>query len=89
MYTWQVSEKEITMQQYPQQQYYAPPRQPGLGVGDGFKFGCGFFIAGAIAMLIFYIVGFVLFLLVGGVVGGILQEIIRQSTLVLPALLMA
>jgi TM2 domain-containing membrane protein YozV len=85
--------KETTMQQpqyaQPQQpQYYAQAPSSGLGVGDGFKFGCGFFIAGAITMIVLWIVLFIAMLLLGGVIGGILQQISREMSLILPAFML-
>ena len=77
-------------QQYAQPPVYASQPQ-GLGFGDGFRFGCGFFMAGVIAIIIFYVVIGVLFLLLsvlGVGLGGVLQQMLREMSFVVPALLL-
>ncbi len=61
----------------PQPQYYAQSFQ-GLGVGDGFKFGCGFYLAGLVAMLAFSIVAGLLSLLLSVLGLGVLQGIMSN-----------
>lgn len=39
--------------------------QGGLGVGDGFKFGCGFMLAGIIAWIAIAIIALILSLVLG------------------------
>ncbi len=80
------------------QQQYSPPQQPpyypaaqpqGLGFGDGFRFGCGFFMAGVIAMLIFYVLLGLIFLLLsmlGVGLSGVFQQMLQGAVLILPSL---
>ena len=46
----------------------------GLSVGDGFKFGCGFLLAGFIAWLVMAIIGGILTAVFGGVIGNLLNN---------------
>ena len=43
----------------------------GLSVGDGFKFGCGFMLAGLVAWLAMAIIGGIATLLFGGALGAL------------------
>jgi hypothetical protein len=43
----------------------------GLSVGDGFKFGCGFMLAGLVAWLVMAIIGGIITLIFGGALGAI------------------
>jgi hypothetical protein len=45
----------------------------GLSVGDGFKFGCGFFIAGFITWLVIFITMLLFATVFSGLVGGLLD----------------
>lgn len=45
----------------------------GLSVGDGFKFGCGFFIAGFITWLVIVITMMLFMTVFGGLLGGLLD----------------
>jgi hypothetical protein len=53
----------------------------GLSVGDGFKFGCGFFIAGFVAWLVMVAIVLVLSLLFGATMSGILRNLGPSGTL--------
>ncbi len=46
--------------------------QGGLSVGDGFKFGCGFMLAGIIAWIVIAIIALVLSLVLGAGMGAML-----------------
>ena len=53
----------------------------GLSVGDGFKFGCGFLLAGLIAWLAMAIVGVVISLIFGGALGALFSRMDLLSQL--------
>ena len=57
-----------------------------LSVGDGFKFGCGFFIAGLIAWLVMTIVLVVLFFALGTLTGSIFEDLLDTIGRLLPLL---
>lgn len=57
-----------------------------LSVGDGFKFGCGFFIAGFVAWLIMVVVMFLIALTFGTLTGGIFEDLLNTVSLLLPVL---
>jgi len=57
-----------------------------LSVGDGFKFGCGFFLAGFIAWIAMIIVVFLFSLVFGGLAGGIFEDLLGTIGLALPLL---
>lgn len=57
-----------------------------LSVGDGFKFGCGFFLAGFIAWIIMVIVMFIFTFVFGSLAGGIFEDLIDTMGLLLPLL---
>lgn len=57
-----------------------------LSVGDGFKFGCGFFIAGFIAWIVMLIVIFLFTLVFGTLAGGVFEDILGSYSLLLPLL---
>jgi len=59
-----------------------------LSVGDGFKFGCGFFLAALIAWLAMVIVGGVLMAIFGATFGALLQrlDLVSQLPQLLPLL---
>ncbi|OQY24061.1 MAG: hypothetical protein B6I34_04020 [Anaerolineaceae bacterium 4572_32.1] len=46
----------------------------GLSIGDGFKFGCGFFLAGFIAWLVMVIFMVLFSVVFGGLLGGLLSD---------------
>jgi hypothetical protein len=59
----------------------------GLSVGDGFKFGCGFFLAMLVAWLAMVIVGAILSLILTAIFGITLGSILGDlSTSFLPQL---
>lgn len=45
----------------------------GLNVGDGFKFGCGFFLAGFIAWLAMVIIGTLLMVVFGATISTLFE----------------
>lgn len=45
----------------------------GLQVGDGFKFGCGFFLAGFVAYIVIIIITMVIFAILGVGFGSLLD----------------
>lgn len=47
----------------------------GLTIGDGFKFGCGFFLAAFLAWLVVAIIGGILMAIFGTALGALLQRI--------------
>ena len=53
----------------------------GMSVGDGFKFGCGFLLAGLIAWLAMAIVGVVISLIFGGALGALFSRMDLLSQL--------
>ena len=53
---------------------YGTPQRSDLSVGDGFRFGCGFMIAVAIAYVILAIVTVVASISFSGVLAAILQR---------------
>lgn len=57
-----------------------------LSVGDGFKFGCGFFIAGFVAWIVMLIVVFLFTFVFGPLVGGIFEDLIDTVGQLLPML---
>lgn len=57
-----------------------------LSVGDGFKFGCGFFLAASIVWIVMAIIGVLFSLIFGGLLGGLLSEFGDFSQLLLPLL---
>ncbi len=57
----------------------------GLSVGDGFKFGCGFFIAGFVAWFVM-VIFWVLLILLMGILGLSVTELYDDFSLVLPLL---
>jgi hypothetical protein len=57
----------------------------GLQIGDGFKFGCGFFLAGFVAYLVILLVTLLLVAVVGGGLGALFQNM-QGSGLLLPLL---
>ena len=59
----------------------------GLTVGDGFKFGCGFFLAAFIVWLVMVIVGGILMAIFGTALTALLQGFNLNTTgLILPLL---
>ena len=50
-----------------------------LSVGDGFKFGCGFMLAGLIAWLAMAIVGGILTAIFGGTLFGLLEDLVQAA----------
>ncbi len=44
-----------------------------ISVADGFRFGCGFFIAGFVAWLVMVVVLFIISLVFGAALGGIFE----------------
>lgn len=58
----------------------------GLSIGDGFKFGCGFFMAGFVAWIFMVIVTFLLTFVITAVAGDLLQDIFDTFGLWLPML---
>jgi hypothetical protein len=46
-----------------------------LSIGDGFRFGCGFLLAAAIAWLAMAIIGGILAAIFGAALGGIFERI--------------
>jgi hypothetical protein len=57
----------------------------GLQIGDGFKFGCGFFLAGFVAYIVIMILTVLFLAIIGGGLGALLQGI-ESSGLPLPLL---
>jgi hypothetical protein len=57
-----------------------------LSVGDGFKFGCGFFLAGFVAWIAMIIVMFLFTLVFGGLVGSVYEGLLDSIGLALPLL---
>jgi len=57
-----------------------------ISVGDGFKFGCGFFIAGFVAWLVMVIVIFLFTLVFGTLAGGIFEDLLDTVGLLPPLL---
>lgn len=57
-----------------------------LSVGDGFKFGCGFFLAGFVAWIAMLIVVFLFSLVFGGLVGTLYEDLLGNIGLALPLL---
>jgi len=53
---------------------YGPPQRAGLSVGDGFRFGCGFMIAVAVAYVILAIVTILASVAFSGALAAILQR---------------
>jgi len=60
----------------------------GLQIGDGFKFGCGFFLAGFVAYIVIMIITFLIFAILGVGFGSLLEGI-DSSGLLLPLLSIA
>ena len=61
----------------------------GLSVGDGFKFGCGFLLAGFIAWVAMVIIGVIVSLIFGGALGALLRGIDLGELSQLPPLLLS
>ena len=59
----------------------------GLNVGDGFKFGCGFFLAGFIAWLAMVIIGGILVAIFGATLGTLFQGLDSDLFSQIPMLL--
>jgi len=57
-----------------------------LSVGDGFKFGCGFFMAGLIAWLVMLIIVLVLFFAFGTLTDSIFEDLLDTIGRLLPLL---
>jgi len=57
-----------------------------LSVGDGFKFGCGFFLAGFVAWIAMLIVVFLFSLVFGGLIGTLSEDLLGSIGLALPLL---
>ena len=57
----------------------------GLSVGDGFKFGCGFLLAGFIAWLALAIIGGILAAIFGGALAAFFSQL--NLTTMIPQLL--
>lgn len=61
----------------------------GLSVGDGFKFGCGFLLAGFIAWLAMVIIGVVVSLIFGGALTALFSGLDLGELSQLPPLLLS
>jgi hypothetical protein len=59
----------------------------GLTVGDGFKFGCGFLLAGFIAWLAMAIIGGILMAIFGATLGALLDGLDPDMFSQIPMLL--
>ena len=59
----------------------------GLSVGDGFKFGCGFLLAGFIAWLVMVVFGVILSVIFGGALTALFSRFDVMSQL--PPLLLS
>jgi len=57
----------------------------GLQIGDGFKFGCGFFLAGFVAYIVILLLTLLLVAVVGGGLGTLLENM-QSSGPLLPLL---
>ncbi|MBN1139094.1 MAG: hypothetical protein JXM73_21115 [Anaerolineae bacterium] len=57
----------------------------GLQIGDGFKFGCGFFLAAFVAYIVIIIVTMLIFAILGVGFGGLLESM-DSSGVLLPLL---
>jgi hypothetical protein len=57
-----------------------------LSVSDGFKFGCGFFLAGFIAWIVMMIVGVLFSLVFSAALGSLFSDFFEWSGLLLLAL---
>jgi hypothetical protein len=57
-----------------------------LSVGDGFKFGCGFFLAGFVAWIAMLIVMLLFSLVFGGLIGTLYEDLLGSIGLALPLL---
>jgi integral membrane sensor domain MASE1 len=62
----------------------------GFSVGDGFKFGCGFFLAAFIAWLVTAIIGAILMAIFGTALGALFErmgtDLVGQLSQLLPIL---